>query len=126
MSQILEPSISAILAQTDESDIVKIAVIGGLIVGGILIYTLIEVIGRADRIKQTEQTRREIAAYVAEGSMTPETAEKLLTAGMPNDWAQHVATMVKEGAIDTGDAERLLKAGPKSGPVPSQAAPARV
>ena len=31
--------------------------------------------------KEREQTRREVAAYVAEGSMTPEQGERLLSAG---------------------------------------------
>lgn len=31
-----------------------------------------------------ERTRREIAAYIAEGSMTPEQGEKLLQAGQEN------------------------------------------
>ena len=33
------------------------------------------------RFKEQEQTRREVAAYIAEGSMTPEQGERLLTAG---------------------------------------------
>ena len=32
--------------------------------------------------REQERTRREIAAYIAEGSMTPEDGERLLTAGM--------------------------------------------
>jgi hypothetical protein len=32
------------------------------------------------RTKQHEQSRREVAAYVAEGSMSPEDAERILTA----------------------------------------------
>jgi hypothetical protein len=31
--------------------------------------------------KENEHSRREIAAYIAEGSMTPEDGERLLTAG---------------------------------------------
>lgn len=31
--------------------------------------------------KEQERTRREIAAYIAEGSMTPEDGERLLAAG---------------------------------------------
>lgn len=31
--------------------------------------------------RQRERSRREIAAYVAEGSMTPDDAERLLSAG---------------------------------------------
>ncbi len=33
------------------------------------------------RLKHTEASRRDIAAYVAEGSMTPEEGERLLAAG---------------------------------------------
>lgn len=35
------------------------------------------------RTRAREQTRREIAAYVAEGSITPDDAAKLLEAGEP-------------------------------------------
>lgn len=34
--------------------------------------------------RQTEQSRREIAAYVAEGSMTPEDGMRLMAAGTPS------------------------------------------
>lgn len=34
---------------------------------------------------QTENTRREIAAYIAEGSMTPEQGERLLKAKAPSE-----------------------------------------
>ncbi len=33
--------------------------------------------------KEREKTKREIAAYIAEGSMTPEDGERLLRAGNP-------------------------------------------
>lgn len=33
----------------------------------------------------TERSRREIAAYIAEGSMTPEQGEKLLKAGQQSE-----------------------------------------
>lgn len=35
------------------------------------------------RITHQERTRREIAAYIAEGSMTPEQGEKLMKAKAP-------------------------------------------
>lgn len=62
------------------SDVVPLVAIGGgctvavvaIMVGGI---------SGAVRTKAKEQTRREVAAYVAEGSMTPEEAERLLKAG---------------------------------------------
>jgi len=54
------------------------------IVGGVL-ASIVSVISKSARgaseTKQREATRREIAAYVAEGSMTPEEGERLLRAG---------------------------------------------
>lgn len=35
--------------------------------------------------RQRETTKREIAAYVAEGSMTPQDAERILKAGVPKE-----------------------------------------
>lgn len=49
------------------------------IIGGLSTACIITVVsGR--RFKAREHTRRELAAYVAEGSMTPQDAERLLTA----------------------------------------------
>ena len=37
------------------------------------------------KTRQLEQSRREIAAYIAEGSMTPEQGERLMAAGAKKD-----------------------------------------
>lgn len=54
-----------------------------LIVGGSI--AIVAIIANAIRavVRSTtqERTRREIAAYIAEGSMTPEQGERLLVAG---------------------------------------------
>lgn len=42
---------------------------------------MLGIIHAMSKAKEREQTRREVAAYVAEGSMTPEDAERLLKAG---------------------------------------------
>lgn len=66
------------LAMSDEN------VKGVAIVGGLSIGALAMVLGTARSIVKTrarEQTRREIAAYIAEGSMTPEQGEKLMASG---------------------------------------------
>ena len=42
---------------------------------------IFEGIGKTLRGGQVEKSRREIAAYVAEGSMSPEEAERILNAG---------------------------------------------
>lgn len=68
-----------LLADVDGSIIAVIAVGGGM---GIAIISIIagsirSVYGQ----RELEQSRREIAAYIAEGSMTPEEGERLLKAG---------------------------------------------
>ncbi|MGE3107621.1 MAG: hypothetical protein AB7G11_17835 [Phycisphaerales bacterium] len=44
----------------------------------------IRTIGSTLRAVSREKTRREIAAYIAEGSMTPEQGERLMRAGDSN------------------------------------------
>ena len=57
-----------------------VAIVGGLLVGVIAIVA--GTINSISSRKQREESRREIAAYVAEGSMTPEDAERILKAGV--------------------------------------------
>lgn len=61
-----------------DDDIVKIAMIGGLIIA------IISIVGGFVRRMYSEnvrgRTQRELAAYVAEGSMTPEEGERLIRA----------------------------------------------
>ena len=56
--------------------------VGGTI-GGVVALTAI-ILGTRQNVKiakEREVTRREIAAYIAEGSMSPEQGERLLIAG---------------------------------------------
>jgi hypothetical protein len=59
--------------------------VGVVAVGGSMSIAIFAIIGGTIRSvfanKQREESRREIAAYVAEGSMTPEDGEKLINAG---------------------------------------------
>jgi len=71
---------NAVLASSNESAMVAaIAIGGGLVVAVVAIVA--ETIRKTSVTKQREQTRREIAAYVAEGSITPDDAAKILAAG---------------------------------------------
>jgi hypothetical protein len=67
----------------------KIIESGNLVwVGGILIALVAIVSGAVRNIVSSvarERTRRDIAAYIAEGSMTPEQGERLMAAGKPKD-----------------------------------------
>lgn len=52
------------------------AVIGAIAVSAIIFGSVKEMVRSSNR----ERTRREIAAYIAEGSMTPEQGERLMKA----------------------------------------------
>lgn len=55
----------------------------GLLVSGAVVVTAIiaGAASRAARASQRERSRRELAAYVAEGSMTADEAERILASG---------------------------------------------
>ena len=56
-----------------------------IIVFSITIISIVKAFTRMIARLATEQTRREIAAYIAEGSMTPEQGEKLLASNKRNN-----------------------------------------
>ena len=59
-----------------------IAVGGGMSLGALwIVCTSVRSVAKS---RAQEESRRELAAYVAEGSMTPEDAERLLKAGRPS------------------------------------------
>ena len=64
--------------------------------------------------KHREETKRELAAYVAEGSITPEDAARILQTDQPSEEAEHtkreLAEQVARGKLSAADAERILKA----------------
>jgi len=57
------------------------------LVGGAIAITAIVmgIIGSTIKAASRERTRREIAAYIAEGSMTPEQGERLMKAKPDNE-----------------------------------------
>lgn len=66
------------LAEIPSELIPLTAIAGGVTIA--LVSVLVGGIGSAMKTRQREQTKREVAAYVAEGSMTPDEAERLLKA----------------------------------------------
>jgi hypothetical protein len=52
-----------------------------LIFAGIVMTVAMKTVGSTIRSVAREKTRREIAAFIAEGSMTPEQGERLMKAG---------------------------------------------
>ncbi|MEL6329614.1 MAG: hypothetical protein AAFR38_08130 [Planctomycetota bacterium] len=64
-----------------------IIVVASVVLGCLVAMTAIIMAGatQIEKNKQREESRREIAAYVAEGSMTPEQGERMLVAGNNDD-----------------------------------------
>jgi hypothetical protein len=60
-------------------EITMLAIGGGLMIA--IISIIMGTVKSTTRTKEREQSRREIAAYIAEGSMTPEDGRKLMDAG---------------------------------------------
>jgi hypothetical protein len=56
-----------------------IVITGGLFLG--FVHMICKTVRKSAEVKHKEESRREIAAYVAEGSMSPDDAYKLLSAG---------------------------------------------
>jgi len=59
--------------------IAVIAIVGGLLVGGLC--AVFGIMSAIVHKRENEATRREVSAYVAEGTMSAEDAERLLEAG---------------------------------------------
>lgn len=59
------------------NDYIVIVVIAIAVVSVVIVKAIASVVGGVSR----ERSRREIAAYIAEGSMTPEQGERLMKAG---------------------------------------------
>jgi len=66
-------------AMSGEEIVGIIAISGGVLIA--FIFVAMRAAVKMHRIKETESSRREIAAYIAEGSMSPEDGERLLDAG---------------------------------------------
>jgi hypothetical protein len=64
-----------------DDDVAVMAIIFG--VGGVVavIAIVFDTMQKITVTRQRETTKREVAAYVAEGSMTPEDAERIIKAG---------------------------------------------
>lgn len=52
-----------------------------------IIVAMISAFNNGAKLREREQSRRELAAYVAEGSMTADEAERILRAGAKKDAA---------------------------------------
>ncbi len=59
--------------------------IPGIVMGGVVLIVAFNVVAGVLKTNARERSRREIAAYIAEGSMTAEQGERLMKAGRGSD-----------------------------------------
>ncbi len=106
--------LTAVLADNALTDAIASELKLVIIIGGGLFFTaLIVFIGVLKSIFVTrarEQTKRELAAYVAEGSVKPEDAVRILTAGSGIDACELIAKRAADGWISAKKADQLIQA----------------
>lgn len=86
-----------------------------VIVGSfIVVLTTIEQVSKCVRKRSFEQSRREIAAYVAEGTISPDQAATLLTVSGPVSKAQNAGRKLAQALawdqVEKADARKLVEA----------------
>ncbi|MEQ8845763.1 MAG: hypothetical protein RIB58_13005 [Phycisphaerales bacterium] len=77
-----------------------VAVVGGVIVLCTFFFMLF--ISEMSKNKQKEQTTRELAAYVAEGSITAEDAERIQRGTRPWHELREIARAASQGCASKG------------------------
>ncbi|NUQ68994.1 MAG: hypothetical protein HUU18_12055 [Phycisphaerales bacterium] len=75
------------LAADMNGSVVAVIAIGGAFTVAI-VGTIASALQKSSQTRQREQTKREVAAYIAEGTMTPEQAAQILTADRKGDEAK--------------------------------------
>lgn len=94
-------------AVANELDLIVKGLIAVLIVGTICVTGMIR---KCSATRQRERTKRELAAYVAEGSMSPDDAHRILTTGEGEDVRELVLKRAADGWISAKKADQILAA----------------
>lgn len=95
-----------VIPQGDIVPVIAIAV-GGLIAVIAIIFGAVKSMANTDA---KEKTKRELAAYVAEGSVKPEDAVRILAAGQGSDAKELIAKRAADGWISAKKADQLIQA----------------
>jgi hypothetical protein len=105
----------------NESELKVAVVLGGMVLFAIL--AVLRTVRKVSETQERERTKREVAAYVAEGSMTPDDATRILAAGMSETVAAELARGVTWGTVSAAKAQKMVQAlqqplgsGPNAGP----------
>lgn len=84
-------------------------ILTAMVAGTALCFYVIHVVRKIFESRGKEQTKREVAAYVAEGSISADDAAKILNAGGDNDAAATIADGVAWGTVSAKQAEKLIR-----------------
>lgn len=82
---------------------------GGAVVLVTLVIVIVSAIKSMTIARAKEQTKREIAAYIAEGTISPDDGIRLLTAGRDADALELITKSAADGWISTEKADQLIK-----------------
>ena len=91
----------------------KMFITGAILLGGIIlcvfvtIWIVIDSRHKAAEARDREESRREIAAYVAEGTISPQDAALIIASG-PDDYRKRIADAVARGSVRAADAAAIL------------------
>ncbi len=92
-------------ASEDEMTLKVIALIGGMTIA--VVWMLLKTVRVVSVERAAENTKREIAAYVAEGTISPQDAAVLLNAGADSEIVK-ITSAVAAGVISPAKAEKLI------------------
>lgn len=92
-------------AQEDEMILKSIALVGGLLLAAL--WIVLKTIRVVSVKRAAEHTKREIAAYVAEGSISPQDAATMINAGADGE-VEKITSAVAAGIISPVKAEKLI------------------
>jgi len=92
------------LARIDDEALVLMLGLGTLA----LVFYVVHCVRKILETRAREQTKREIAAYVAEGSISPQDAAKMLMSS--SEAASQIADGVAWGTVKPEKAEMLIRA----------------
>ncbi len=112
-------SVPLTLARIDEEVLILVAIVSFVAI----CLAVLSTVRKTVEIKQREETRREVAAYVAEGSIKPEDAAILLGVGETDELEKKIADAVAWGTIRPDKADQLIRTlrSKPSGPVAASA-----
>ena len=99
-------ALNTLAAGDDEIKVAALGVIGMVVI----VLAVLHTVRKTTEVRERERTRREVAAYVAEGSMSPDEAARVLSAGMSEEVAAQLARGVSWGMISANKVKKFNEA----------------